>query len=116
MSVLEPGFYVKLAVCDADGRDIVSYIDVKLSTAREFYEQRLIPANVARTYESIAVFMGNASIAVTVVDALTYFARHATPRSTPQSIREPTLKNALPNTYDPAIHAAKTKAIRVIPE
>lgn len=75
VEALKPGFYLKFAVCDADGYDLVTMIPARFNTAREFYEQRLFGAHVAATYQAFAEFMAKASLAVTTAEVLTLFSR-----------------------------------------
>ena len=70
-----PGFYLKYVVVDENDNPIVHSKPVRILTAREFYDQRCIPAHVANTYESFAAFMSNASTAVNLLDSLTAFSR-----------------------------------------
>jgi len=70
-----PGFYLKYVVVDENDNPIVHSKPVRILTAREFYDQRFIPAHVANTYESFAAFMSNASTAVNLLDSLTAFSR-----------------------------------------
>lgn len=70
-----PGFYIKYVICDEHDNSIVHSKPVRVLTAREFYAQRCIPAHVANTYESFAIFMSNASTAVNLLDSLTAFSR-----------------------------------------
>lgn len=77
----EPGFYLKFSVCDEHGEELVQSKPTRIVTAREFYEQRFIPANVAHTYEWFAKFAGKASEGVNLLDSLTAFSRsNFTPR------------------------------------
>lgn len=70
-----PGFYLKYVIVDENDNPIVHSKPVRILTAREFYDQRFIPAHVANTYESFATFMSNASTAVNLLDSLTSFSR-----------------------------------------
>jgi hypothetical protein len=76
-----PGFYLKFSVCNEYGDEIVKSKPIRILTAREFYEQRLIGANIAQLYAYFARFAGKASEAVTLLDAMTLFSRsNSTPR------------------------------------
>ena len=70
-----PGFYVKYVIVDEHDTPIVHSAPVRVSTAREFYEQRCIAAHVGNTYAGFANFMSNASTAVNLLDSLTAFSR-----------------------------------------
>jgi len=70
-----PGFYLKYVIVDEHDIPIVHSEPVRVLTGREFYEQRYLPAHVARTYASFAAFMANASTAVNLLDSLTAFSR-----------------------------------------
>lgn len=71
----EPGFYLKFSVCNEHGDELIKSKPIRILTASEFYEQRLIAANVAQTYAYFARFAGKASEGVTLMEALTAFSR-----------------------------------------
>ena len=75
MTTKPPGFYIKYVVVDENDNPIVHSQPVRITTAREFYEQRYIGAHVANTYAGFAGFMSNASVAVNLLDSLTSFSR-----------------------------------------
>lgn len=75
----EPGFYLKFSVCNEHGEELVQGRPTRILTAREFYEQRLIPANIAHIYVFFARFAGKASEGVNLLDALTAFSRSNCP-------------------------------------
>lgn len=75
----EPGFYLKFSVCNEHGEELVQSRPTRILTAREFYEHRLIPANVAYIYAFFARFAGKASEGVNLLDALTTFSRSNCP-------------------------------------
>lgn len=68
-------FYLKIAICDAQGNDIVVNSLTPMLTLREVVAARMLPAHVANTYASLAIFMSRASWAVNVMDLLTTFSR-----------------------------------------
>jgi hypothetical protein len=79
----EPGFYLKFSVCNEHGEELVQSKPIRILTASEFYEQRMIAANVAQTYIYFAKFAGKASEGVTLIDALTAFSRSNCPPRRP---------------------------------